>query len=330
MLASDAIERKLPTLNSKRFSESTCDALVAIVLRESSTLENTDQVVLQQLADQDVVFAQWLADMPVGRRVSAWLVSSPHWRTDTLISERLWQLANVSVRLHTLEQRYAEVLATEKRKAIYHFAYGLSHELNNPLANIATRAGVLMHGESAEGRRQMLETIIDNAMRGSEMLGDLMLLARPPKINPQSTDLSNWFESFVGRCSTWATRRNLKIDSQCALQSLTASFDPVAITEAAWCLVRNAFEASRENDSIQIRLDEYEGQVRLGIYDLGPGLSREALQYCFDPYYSGREAGRGLGLGLAKAQLIAALHGGSLSVNNRPGGGCAAILAWPV
>jgi hypothetical protein len=229
-----------------------------------------------------------------------------------------------------LEQRYADEIATEKSKSIYHFAYGLSHELNNPLANIATRAGVLMHGESAVDRRQMLETIIDNAMRGSEMLGDLMLLARPPKISLQTTNLSNWFGAFVGRCSTWATKRNLKIDSQCELQSLTASFDPVAITEAAWCLVRNAFEASRENDSIQIRLDESDGQVRLGSYDFGPGLSCEALQYCFDPYYSGREAGRGLGFGLAKAQLIASMHGGSLSVNNRPGGGCAAILSWPV
>jgi signal transduction histidine kinase len=330
MLASGVIERKLPTLNLKRFSESTCDALLGIVLRESSTLQRTDQVALQQLADQDAAFAQWLAEMPAGGRVSNWLVSNAHWREDTLTSERLWQLANVSVRLQTLEQRYVDELATEKRKAIYHFAYGLSHELNNPLANIATRAGVLMHGEPGEGRRQMLETIIDNAMRGSEMLGDLMLLARPPEINPQTTNLSNWFESFVGRCSTWATKRNLKIDSQGEPPSQTASFDPVAITEAAWCLVRNAFEASRENDSIQIRLDESDGQVQLGIYDFGRGLSREALQSCFDPYYSGREAGRGLGLGLAKAQLIATLHGGSLSVDNRPGGGCAAILSWPV
>jgi len=329
MLTSEVIERKLPTLNTKRFSESTCDALLLLVLRGCSANQCGKQFSLDQIASQDSVFALWRVGMPSGVRVAEWLVRDPGWRDETKTSECLWQTANVALRLHALEQRFAEELAVQKREAIYHFAYGLSHELNNPLANIATRAGVLAHREPVVDRRQMLETIIDNAMRGSEMLGDLMLLARPPKLSSKSTRLTEWFEAFVARCTDCATKRNLSIDSKCDLQSLTASFDPVAITEAVWCLVRNAIEASRENDSVQICFDELDGFLRLSICDSGPGLSAEALQSCFDPYYSGREAGRGLGLGLSKAQLIATMHGGTLKINNRSGVGCEAILTWP-
>ena len=175
----------------------------------------------------------------------------------------------------------------------------------------------------------MIETIIDNAMRGSEMLGDLMLLARPPELNPQSVDLSTWFAGFIARCKEWAAQRNLRIDVSSDLQTQSICFDPVAIAEAVWCLVRNAMEASSEKDSIQIRIDLDSEFLCLTICDSGAGLSAEALQSCFDPYFSGREAGRGLGLGLAKAQLIVSLHGGALKVCNRPGGGCEATLTLP-
>jgi signal transduction histidine kinase len=330
MLTSEVIERKLPTLNSMRFSQSTCDALQGLVLRGCSTLQATEQESLNKIASQDSVFAPWLAGVPSGLPIAEALVRDPGWRDDeSPASERLWQLVNVAMRLHALEQRFADELATQKREAIYHFAYGLSHELNNPLANIATRAGVLAHGEPTVDRRQMLETIIDNAMRGSEMLGDLMLLARPPKLNPQSVNLTKWFDAFVARCQVWAAKRNLKIDSKCNLRSSSASFDPVAMSEAAWCLVRNAFEASSVNDSVLIRVDETSELLRISICDSGPGLSAEALKSCFDPYFSGREAGRGLGLGLSKAQLIATMHGGTLKVCNRPGGGCESVLSLP-
>lgn len=342
MLTSEVIERKLPTLNTKRFSESTCDALLSLVLRECSSDHCVESETLDQIASQDSNFANWIADLnnveldrdsasvasPSNCRIYDRLVRDPSWRDATGAAERLWQAANIALRLKILEQRFSDELTARKREAIYHFAYGLSHELNNPLANIATRAGVLAHGESAIDRRQMLDTIIDNAMRGSEMLGDLMLIARPPKLNLKPTHPRQWFEAFVNRCADWANKRDLKILSKCDVQQVTANFDPVAITEAGWCLVRNAFEASRSSETIEICFAEVDRFYRISISDFGVGLSSEALQRCFDPYYSGREAGRGLGLGLSKAHRIATTHGGDVKINNRPGGGCEALLTW--
>lgn len=329
MLTSEVIERKLPTLNSKRFPESTCETLLQLLLRSCSTNHVVDQVSLDQIASRDSVFGEWLATIPSGMGIAEALVRESGWRESKPASEQLWDTANIAQRLQALEQRFEHELATQKREAIYHFAYGLSHELNNPLANIATRAGVLAHRESHVDRQQMLEMIIDNAMRGSEMLGDLMLLARPPKLNPQPVNLPIWFDALVARSNEWAAKRDLGIVAKCDLQTGSANFDSIAMTEATWCLVRNAFEASRKNESVQVHLGQAAEYLQLTVCDSGPGLSAQALRNCFDPYFSGREAGRGLGLGLSKAQLIATLHGGELKIGNRAEGGCEAVLKIP-
>ncbi len=72
-------------------------------------------------------------------------------------------------------------LEEEKLAALVELAYGASHEINNPLANIATRAQVLLREEPHPERRRMLSAIHAQAMRAHEMIADLMLFARPPR-----------------------------------------------------------------------------------------------------------------------------------------------------
>ncbi len=330
MLTSHGIERKLPTLGKQPFSETTCDRLLDLLLRECSTMPVVDPIELIQVVGQDPAFAKWLETNQPFISLADALVQHNAWRDESAPSNRLWHMAHISIRLRTLERHFVDALALQKREAIYHFAYGLSHELNNPLANIATRAGVLAHREQSAENRALLESIIDNAMRGSEMLGDLMLVARPPTLQPRAVDVAQWFQSFAQRCESWAAKRNLHFNTQRAIITETAAWDAVAVTEAAWCLVRNAFEASNTNGNVEIRLDEVGDEHRLAVLDQGPGLSAHALEHCFDPYFSGREAGRGLGLGLCKAQMIATAHGGTLKLCNRPAGGCEAVMTLPI
>ncbi len=255
------------------------------------------------------------------------LLSTHGWRSEQCdASERLWQILNVAVRLDSLENQFEQALEARKREAIYHFAYGLSHELNNPLANIATRAGVLLHAETAADRRLLLETIIDNSMRGSEMLGDLMLLARPPRISFEWVDVASWFAGFVAHASGWAARRGAQIVASSDLSAERFHFDPVAIREALWCLVRNSLEVTGEGGVVEVLAANCGDELKLTVRDSGPGLSDEVLKHCFDPYYSGREAGRGLGLGLSKAARIADLHQGEVRIANRIPMGCEATL----
>src|SRR5438477_12478568 len=81
-------------------------------------------------------------------------------------------------------------LESAKLQALYNFAYGLSHEINNPLANIATRAQTLLVDEKDPERRRKLATIVQQAFRAHEMIADLMLFARPPALRREQIDVT--------------------------------------------------------------------------------------------------------------------------------------------
>ena len=80
-----------------------------------------------------------------------------------------------------LAARFDDALAEGRLEAMRELAYGAGHEINNPLANIATRAQALLLEEKDSERRRRLATIVDQAFRARDMIGGLMLFARPPK-----------------------------------------------------------------------------------------------------------------------------------------------------
>jgi signal transduction histidine kinase len=329
------------TPQRREFTAVTCGYLVDLILEQASTGPHVEPGPLGQLTalcDRDLVFADWYkqnSQWVCAGSLSQALTSDPSWYHESVESKRLWQIANLTLRLESISRRFDQAIEVQMRKAVYELAYGLSHELNNPLANIATRAGVLVHEEASAHRRQLLETIIDNAMRGSEMIGDLMLIARPPKLNLQSVDVARWCSQFADQSKSWAAKREINVQWNHEYEPLPACFDPVAIKEALWCLVRNAIEASNPGGTVTLIVaDSCRGKNNSGlifrVLDNGAGLSPYALEHCFDLYYSGREAGRGLGMGLAKARRIAELHGGQVTLTNRPEGGCEGSLKFEV
>jgi signal transduction histidine kinase len=94
-------------------------------------------------------------------------------------------------------------------------------------------------------------------------------------------------------------------------------------------LLRNALEAVTTGGRIEIAVESLPGGGRISIRDNGPGLSETDREHLFDPFYSGRPAGRGLGFGLSKCWRVVAQHNGTISVTNTDGGGVIATVNWP-
>jgi signal transduction histidine kinase len=111
------------------------------------------------------------------------------------------------------------------------------------------------------------------------------------------------------------------------------SADATHLAEAVKAVIKNALEAIGTGSKVEIAVvpahHNDNAAVAIVITDTGPGIPEEVRPHIFDPYYSGREAGRGLGLGLSKCWRIMDEHGGRVEVANRAGGGAEFRLVLP-
>jgi signal transduction histidine kinase len=208
--------------------------------------------------------------------------------------------------------READAWAQEKLESLRQLAYGASHEINNPLANIATRAQLLVAGEKDDKRRQQLQTIYRQAMRAHEMICDMMLFAHPPDPIRAPVDLNELVNKTIVYFEPLVSQAGWKIRGETHARPLVVSADAGQIESILAALIQNALE-SRDQGNIRVRcVDSAEGLAAIEMSDNGPGVSPEVARHMFDPFYSGREAGRGLGFGLSKAWTIARIHRGDL------------------
>lgn len=231
----------------------------------------------------------------------------------------LSQLARTLRDQRILRDRFATRLHAEKMASLRQLAYGLSHEINNPLANISTRAQQLAAGEADAERRDRLERITESAMRAHEMIADLMYFARPPRLRLQQVDVAGIAAEVVEETEPLCQERNIRITFRSPQEAesagVTVEADRDQLADALRAMVRNATEAVGSSGAIRVQVSRRGERVRIEVADSGPGISDEARRHAFDPYYSGREAGRGLGMGLSRVYRVARAHGGGASIS---------------
>src|SRR4051795_214003 len=170
------------------------------------------------------------AEMRSGRTVNR-IEEATEWLSENLVTELAksirgddvesspsaidWRLPALVKKLVTCEQQQAEFerrLERNKLDAMKELAYGASHEINNPLANIAARAQTLLDDEQDPQRRQKLIAIHRQAMRAHEMISDLMLFARPPKLNATLFSLSELLRKVVDGLLSLAEENGVQLN----------------------------------------------------------------------------------------------------------------------
>ncbi len=221
-------------------------------------------------------------------------------------------------------------LRDEKLQSLKRLAYGASHEINNPLANIASRAQSLLVGESDPDRRHELATIYAQAMRGHEMIADLMLFARPPQPQLKPCTLSAVTSEAVEQMLPLAKQQETKLTLLKPQRETNLTADANLLTLATCALVRNALEALKHGGKIEVSISSDDEVATIAVQDDGPGIPDDQAEIVFDPFHSGREAGRGLGFGLTKCWTIAQAHGGDTYVDTAYGPGARIVLEIPL
>jgi signal transduction histidine kinase len=229
---------------------------------------------------------------------------------------------------------FEERLEQEKLEALKELAYGAGHEINNPLANIAARAQTLLEDERDPERRRKLVAIHRQAMRAHEMIADLMLFARPPQMNIAEFDLGRVVRAVLDETREFGAERGIELTFEAGEGPVVISGDETQLGVAVGAVVKNAIEAVGAGGHVGIAVRRStagdETWAEIIVRDDGPGISAEVRRHLFDPFFSGREAGRGLGFGLSKCWRIVTQHGGSVVVNSVGGAGAEFTISLPL
>lgn len=231
------------------------------------------------------------------------------------------------------EQRAGERdrVRTLKLSALAEFAAGAGHEINNPLAVISGRAQDLLHHEADPERQRALQKIIDQTRRIHQMLNDLMHFARPPRPSKEPVDVGTLVRDVADSMARLAAERRVRIICPPPEHPTHVFADPRQLRAATLCLLRNAVEAAPPEGWAGVRQDHpAPDRLDLIVEDSGPGPDPAGAQHLFDPFYSGRQAGRGRGLGLSTAWRLMREHGGDVRFEPVPGGPTRFVLTLPL
>ncbi len=226
----------------------------------------------------------------------------------------------------------SDPLREAKLEALAEFAAGAGHEINNPVAAIKGRVELLLREEADPQRKRMLLKIGAQAERIRDMIGDLMLFARSPEAQPRSLDLKSMLDEVASHFADHLRARRISLDWQLA-DDVTIWADETQLCVVISELLRNSIRFSPEGATIGIssRRETCEGTAWaiLSMSDVGPGLSETDREHLFDPFYSGRQAGRGLGFGLCKCWRIVTMHGGQITAEPYDPTGLVMSVHWP-
>jgi two-component system sensor histidine kinase PilS (NtrC family) len=217
----------------------------------------------------------------------------------------------------------------EKYRALGDLAVGLAHEIRNPLGSISGSIELVMESKDLdEEDRRLLSIVHLETEKIGRLVTSLFNLARPPDPVIAPVDVHPVVKEITEMCSRDREIRDLtlKVDVSSDLVVLA---DRDQLGQVIMNLIRNAAEASRGTGDVIViegrRLDS--GLVQVSVADSGRGMDPELLERIYDPYFTTKSYGLGVGLALCKS--IVERHGGTIHLENRPEGGAIARVVLP-
>jgi two-component system sensor histidine kinase KdpD len=213
----------------------------------------------------------------------------------------------------------------------------VSHDLKTPLAAIAGASSSLLESSSLDQdtRRQLLETVADEAARLNRLLENILQMSKLDA--GAATPNCQWhvLEELVGSALHRTCRELAQHEVAVHLPNdlPLLNVDGLLMEQVFVNLFENAARYTPEGTEVTIRAALDGKHVRIAISDNGPGLPAGAEERIFDKFYRASptaDGGRGSGLGLAICRAIIKAHGGAIAAANRPGGGAEFVIRLPL
>ncbi len=220
----------------------------------------------------------------------------------------------------SLRRAEASLRRTERLAALGQLTAGLAHELRNPLGTI--RASAEMLGKQAarnkpEVMAEMSEYIRSEVDRMNGLITSFLSFARPLQIHPGESDFRTLVEQIFREQDALAQQCGVHLRFETTAEHTKFSFDAELLRSALSNLLQNAIQASAPDAAVNLEFSTDKDLARIVVSDRGKGIAPENLESIFNPFFTTKP--EGVGLGLAIVSKIIDEHNGKISVESAPG-----------
>ncbi len=260
-------------------------------------------------------------------------ISSTNLRERILPEGYPFELASLASTFNQMLDRLEESF-----ERISRFSADIAHDLRTPVNNIRGEAEVaLARARSADEYRDVLESCLEEAVRLSDLIGDLLFLARAESplthLRRERVDVGELLGGVREYYEASAADGGISLTSTAAGEPVMAELDRTLLQRAVGNLLSNAIAHTPPGGTVVLGTQADFSTIRIEVSDTGVGIPAEALPRVFDRFFrvdsSRSQASGGTGLGLAIVQSIAQLHGGKVEISSQPGQGTRVTLRMP-
>lgn len=228
----------------------------------------------------------------------------------------------------SLQDTLSKLSRREAAAAVGEFAATLAHEVRNPLTSIRLDLERARERSEDRGTRELVDRALAEIDRLDSTVSGSLQVARRGNLSLEPLDLRATLEAAFHAATPEFVARGAILEPLATLPEVPVQGDAGALEHLFLNLLRNAAEALEEGGRAWVEVEVDRKQVRISVLDDGPGIPADALEDVFEPFFSTRREGTGLGLPVSRR--IALSHGGELTVEERSGGGTACHTVLPL
>jgi two-component system, NtrC family, sensor histidine kinase HydH len=250
-------------------------------------------------------------------------------KTRTLIYELIQSREKLESSYADLRASKDEVVRSEKLAFTGRIAASIAHEIRNPLTNVIMSVQQLAKAfKPNDPRVKHAEIVSRNAERINYLITELLNCARPPKLDMRACDIHKLLENVLAATKTKITSQKIKVVKSFVSKPAVINLDQEQMGRAFLNIVLNAVEATPRGGKLTIMTEHNGNFFEVKIQDTGKGIPDGDIIRIFDPFFSSKQSGVGLGLTICYGIIVS--HQGTIEVESKLKAGTTFIVSLPV
>jgi PAS domain S-box-containing protein len=254
--------------------------------------------------------------------------------------KRIQGVLAIFIDITRIKRMEEQIVHLDKLAALGRFSSSIAHEIRNPLTGIAAGIQYIKRaGKVADDQQENIRFILEEVNRIDRLIGDLMNVVRISDLIFEDTELESVIRNGISSMNEPAKQKSVTIDAVLPEQQKTVSVDADRITQVVINLIKNAIEASYVGGTVTVSLwypedvkdvlfDAVQDFAIIEVRDDGIGLTEEEKSRVFEPFFSKKTGGTGLGLYVTHS--IVERHGGYIYVDSQNKSGTVFTVYLPV